>query len=206
MDRGAWLATVHGAAKRQTRLSTHTHTHMLGPPTPARWPWAGDRASQSLLVFVSGDVMPAAGSVLGASLGRLMLLLQPYQVFRAWKSGPWAPLHAEHPTLPSPLEHPAGVGMFARSLAPCLQPSSGSSAGAAHARPSFRRLSISSAASRKNQDIAEQLLAHIADTTMHVTADEKTFWNNKSSAFVETAETETLVLSNTHYMINGVVY
>lgn len=56
------------------------------------------------------------------------------------------------------------------------------------------------------QDIAEQLLAHIADTTMHVTADEKTFWNNKSSAFVETAETETLVLSNTHYMINGVVY
>ena len=137
MDRGAWLATVHGAAKSQTRLSTHTHTHMLGPPTPARWPWAGDRASQSLLVFVSGDVMPAAASVLGASPGRLMLLLQPYQVFQAWKSGPWAPLHAEHPTLPSPLEHPAGVGMFARSLAPCLQPSSGSSAGAAHARPSL---------------------------------------------------------------------
>ena len=29
MDRGAWRATVHGAAKSQTRLSdfTHTHTH-----------------------------------------------------------------------------------------------------------------------------------------------------------------------------------
>ena len=26
MDRGAWQATVHGAAKSQTRLTTHTHT------------------------------------------------------------------------------------------------------------------------------------------------------------------------------------
>ena len=25
MDRGAWQATVHGVAKNQTRLSTHTH-------------------------------------------------------------------------------------------------------------------------------------------------------------------------------------
>ena len=27
-DRRAWWATVHGVAKSQTRLSTHTHTHM----------------------------------------------------------------------------------------------------------------------------------------------------------------------------------
>ena len=27
MDRGAWHFTVHGVAKRQTRLSTHTRTH-----------------------------------------------------------------------------------------------------------------------------------------------------------------------------------
>ena len=27
MDRGAWQATVHGATKSQTRLTTHTHTH-----------------------------------------------------------------------------------------------------------------------------------------------------------------------------------
>ena len=27
MDRGAWQTTVHGVAKSQTRLSTHTHTH-----------------------------------------------------------------------------------------------------------------------------------------------------------------------------------
>ena len=26
MDRGAWWATVHGIAKSQTRLSSHTHT------------------------------------------------------------------------------------------------------------------------------------------------------------------------------------
>ena len=28
-DRGAWWATVHGVAKSQTRLSTHTHAHNL---------------------------------------------------------------------------------------------------------------------------------------------------------------------------------
>ena len=27
MDRGAWLATIHGVAKSQTWLSMHTHTH-----------------------------------------------------------------------------------------------------------------------------------------------------------------------------------
>ena len=29
MDRGIWLATVHGVAKRQTRLSTHTKRKAL---------------------------------------------------------------------------------------------------------------------------------------------------------------------------------
>ena len=28
MDRGAWRATVHGVTESQTRLSTHTHTHI----------------------------------------------------------------------------------------------------------------------------------------------------------------------------------
>ena len=28
-DRGAWWATVHGFAKRQMLLSTHTHTHIV---------------------------------------------------------------------------------------------------------------------------------------------------------------------------------
>ena len=33
MDRGAWWATVHGAPKTQTRLSTHTHTHTAPEPS-----------------------------------------------------------------------------------------------------------------------------------------------------------------------------
>ena len=36
MDRGAWWGTVHGVAKRQTQLSTHTHTYF---PNPKIWPW-----------------------------------------------------------------------------------------------------------------------------------------------------------------------
>ena len=38
MNRGAWQATVHGVAKSQTRLSTHTrtytHTYMCIPDPP----------------------------------------------------------------------------------------------------------------------------------------------------------------------------
>ena len=119
MDRGPWLATVHRAAKRQTRLSTHTHTHTL-----IHWGHQHQlsglgqvTASQTLLVSVSGDVVPAAGSVPGASPSRLMLLLQPYQVFQAWKSSLWAPLHAKHPRLMSLLKHPAGTDVLAHSLA-----------------------------------------------------------------------------------------
>lgn len=57
-----------------------------------------------------------------------------------------------------------------------------------------------------NSDFTEQLMAHINNTIVHVTPSEKTFWNNKSSAFLDTTEGETLVLSNTSYMIGGVVY
>ena len=44
MDRGVWWATVHGVAKSQTQLSTHTHpvTGMLlvsGQPTLISWEW-----------------------------------------------------------------------------------------------------------------------------------------------------------------------
>ena len=31
MDRGAWQATVHGAASSQTQLSTYTHVHSWEP-------------------------------------------------------------------------------------------------------------------------------------------------------------------------------
>ena len=37
MGRGAWRATVHGAAKNQTRLSEHTH--IITPILPRRKLW-----------------------------------------------------------------------------------------------------------------------------------------------------------------------
>ena len=41
MDRGAWKATVHGAAKSCTQLSTYmqkNHTHREDPTCYAAWP------------------------------------------------------------------------------------------------------------------------------------------------------------------------
>lgn len=57
-----------------------------------------------------------------------------------------------------------------------------------------------------NSDFTSQLMEHINNTIIHVTPAEKTFWNNKSSAFLDTTEEETLILSNNSYMIGGVVY
>ena len=42
MDRGAWLATVHGVSKSQTQLSTHTQLHEVDktyycPPAINDW-------------------------------------------------------------------------------------------------------------------------------------------------------------------------
>ena len=37
MDRGAWWATVHGVAKRQTCLSDRTHTHTRTHITDSRY-------------------------------------------------------------------------------------------------------------------------------------------------------------------------
>ena len=37
MDTGAWRATVHGAAKSQTRMSTHTHTQIEPVITVVDW-------------------------------------------------------------------------------------------------------------------------------------------------------------------------
>jgi hypothetical protein len=56
-------------------------------------------------------------------------------------------------------------------------------------------------------DIADMLLEHIQNAVIHVTNDDKTFWNNKSSAYInpQTSE-ETLVLSNTSFMLGGLIY
>ena len=43
MERRAWQAVVHGLAKSQTRLSTHSHSLMLAPTK------AGRGSSQTLL-------------------------------------------------------------------------------------------------------------------------------------------------------------
>lgn len=58
-----------------------------------------------------------------------------------------------------------------------------------------------------NGNIADMLLEHIQNAVVHVTADDKTFWNNKSSAYIDpNADQETLTLSNTSFMIGGIVY
>jgi hypothetical protein len=57
-----------------------------------------------------------------------------------------------------------------------------------------------------NGDIADILLEHINNAVVHVTADDKTFWNNKTSAYLDQSTTETLVLSNTNFMLGGMIY
>lgn len=47
------------------------------------------------------------------------------------------------------------------------------------------------------------IVRHISDTTIHVTPQEKAFWNNKVSSFLDRQEEETLILSKTHYENNG---
>jgi hypothetical protein len=57
-----------------------------------------------------------------------------------------------------------------------------------------------------NGDVAQMIIDHINNTVIHVTADDKTFWNNKSSAYIEPSTSETLVLSNTNFMLGGIIY
>lgn len=50
------------------------------------------------------------------------------------------------------------------------------------------------------------LITHIADSTAHVTAAERAFWNNKVSAYMDHISDELLVLSKTTYEDdNGVI-
>lgn len=51
-----------------------------------------------------------------------------------------------------------------------------------------------------DQDVRNALIDHIEDTTVHITERERTFWNNKVSAFVLTNDPERLILSKTLYM------
>ena len=50
------------------------------------------------------------------------------------------------------------------------------------------------------------IVTHIADNTVHITAAEREFWNNKVSAFINPQSSgEELVLSKTQYELNGVI-
>ena len=55
------------------------------------------------------------------------------------------------------------------------------------------------------EDMASELYSHIQDFTSHVSASDRLFWNNKSSAFLNPSDVDTLVLSNTQFMLNGEV-
>ena len=45
------------------------------------------------------------------------------------------------------------------------------------------------------------LLKHIGDTTIHLTAAEREFWNNKISCYLDNTDSENLILSKSNYII-----
>lgn len=45
------------------------------------------------------------------------------------------------------------------------------------------------------------LAEHIRDNTRHITQEERTFWNNKVSSYVNQDDSENLVLSKTNYVL-----
>lgn len=47
------------------------------------------------------------------------------------------------------------------------------------------------------------IINHVSNSSVHVTPQEKVFWNNKVSGFLDRQESETLILSKTHYEDNG---
>lgn len=55
-------------------------------------------------------------------------------------------------------------------------------------------------------DVSDIILEHINDAVVHVSENDRTFWNNKSSAYLEPDMSETLVLSNTNFMLGGIIY
>lgn len=52
-------------------------------------------------------------------------------------------------------------------------------------------------------DIMTDLRAHIANLSVHVTAQEKQFWNNKVTAIVQQSDPEKLVLTNAVIVLEG---
>ena len=50
------------------------------------------------------------------------------------------------------------------------------------------------------------MLSHVSDTTAHITQQERAFWNNKVSSYMDSSAAETLVLSKTNYELEGEIY
>ncbi len=48
-------------------------------------------------------------------------------------------------------------------------------------------------------NMSSTLINHLADTTVHITAAEREFWNNKVSAYIDHTSSELLVLSKRTY-------
>ena len=44
-------------------------------------------------------------------------------------------------------------------------------------------------------DIRQQLTAHLLDTTAHLTASEREFWNNKVRCYLDTTDLENLIFT-----------
>lgn len=51
----------------------------------------------------------------------------------------------------------------------------------------------------------QMIVSHVSNSDIHVTTEEKQFWNNKVSAYLSGDAQETLVLSKTNYEMNGVI-
>jgi hypothetical protein len=54
--------------------------------------------------------------------------------------------------------------------------------------------------------LTSMLLGHIGNANIHITPQERAFWNNKVSSYMDTTSSETLVLSKTNYELEGEIY
>lgn len=50
-------------------------------------------------------------------------------------------------------------------------------------------------------DIGAQLLEHIQNTVVHITPQDRVFWDNKISSYVDSGDAENLILSKTNYVL-----
>lgn len=51
--------------------------------------------------------------------------------------------------------------------------------------------------------MSKMLLSHIGNTHVHLTAEERAFWNNKISCYLDGNNTENLIFSKENYIIEG---